>query len=187
MWALYCRSMLLWNGYLRLRAPGLSSASTASGSTSAPAPAPTPVHAPASQTKRKKTMSAQPLPPPKRARSESGTGEDPARKYCLTKLQELFCQIFARYPFIPEPAREGEEVAAASDEAPVLPLQPTKKPEELSDEEKEGLNARAQQFGIDVEQCMFELYSEPGEGGRQVVAGKYKYVIFFRPLTQNHN
>ena len=44
----------------------------------------------------------------------------------------------------------------------------------MSAEEKEALKERAQQFGTDLEQCMFDLYSEPGEGGRRVVAGKYK-------------
>ena len=120
----------------------------------------------ATQAKRKKSMSAQPLPPSKRARSETTSGEDPARKYCLTKLQELFCQIFTRYPFLEQGAVDGEMPSAL--------LQPQKKTEELTDEEKEALKERAQQFSTDLEQCMFDLYSEPGEGGRRVVAGKYK-------------
>ena len=47
---------------------------------------------------------------------------------------------------------------------------------EMTDEEKEQLDTRAKRFGVDVEQCMYELYSEPDKQGKQVVAAKYKYV-----------
>ncbi|KAI1793536.1 hypothetical protein LXA43DRAFT_220280 [Ganoderma leucocontextum] len=127
-------------------------------------------------TKRKKSTSGQPAPPPaKRPRSESTAGEDAARKYCLTKLQELFRQIFTRYPFLSQPS-EDEAGAGPS-------LQPGKKPEELTPEEKEQLEATANQFGVDLENCMYELYSEPDKSGKQIVGGKYKER--FRMLTFN--
>ncbi|EJF64119.1 hypothetical protein DICSQDRAFT_100770 [Dichomitus squalens LYAD-421 SS1] len=133
---------------------------------------PTPSHL----AKRKKSTSAQPAPPPaKRPRSESTAGEDAARKYCLTKLQELFRQIFTRYPFLAQ-RDEGDDTAGRSE-------QPDKKPEELTSEEKEQLEAKANQFGVELENCMYELYSEPDKSGKQVVGGKYKER--FRMLTFN--
>lgn len=120
-------------------------------------------------SKRRKSTHAQPVPPPKRPRSESTAGEDAARKYCLTKLQELFCQIFTRYPFL----RDRDE----DDEGTRGLLQPDKKTEELTSEEKDQLEAKAKQFGVDLEQCMYELYSEPDKQGKHVVAAKYKYVL----------
>ncbi|OSD02932.1 hypothetical protein PYCCODRAFT_1434818 [Trametes coccinea BRFM310] len=128
---------------------------------------------PSVQSKRKKSMSTQPQPPAKRPRSESTAGDDAVRKYCLGKLQELFCQIFTRYPFLNPPA-EGEELGE---------LHPDKKPEELTPEEKEQLEARAKQFGADLEQCIYELYSELDKQGKHVAAGKYKER--FRMLTFN--
>ena len=59
---------------------------------------------------------------------------------------------------------------------------PSKKPEELTPEEKEELEARANQFGVELENCMYEQYSEPDKAGKQVVAGKYKCVSIFSPL-----
>ncbi|OBZ73643.1 Transcription factor bye1 [Grifola frondosa] len=126
-----------------------------------------------SHTKRKKSPSSQ--PPAKRTRSESTAGEDAARKYCLTKLQELFCGIFLRYPFLLDP--EHREKSSDGD------IHPDKKPEDLTDEEKERLEMNAKRFGADLEECMYELYSEPDKTGKQIVAGKYKEC--FRMLTFN--
>ncbi|KAI0629132.1 hypothetical protein C8Q77DRAFT_307544 [Trametes polyzona] len=118
-------------------------------------------------------MSSQPQPPAKRPRSESTSGEDAVRKYCLGKLQELFCQIFTRYPFL-----SSDETGEDSGD-----LKPAKKTEELTPEEKEQLETRAKHFGADLEQCIYELYSEPDKQGKHVAAGKYKER--FRMLTFN--
>ncbi|KAI0708842.1 hypothetical protein C8T65DRAFT_649641 [Cerioporus squamosus] len=126
-------------------------------------------------SKRRKSTHGQPVPPPKRPRSESTAGEDAARKYCLTKLQDLFCQIFTRYPFLRDCDEDDGETRGS--------LQPDKKTEELTPEEKERLEAKAKQFGVDLEQCMYELYSEPDKQGKHVVAAKYKER--FRMLTFN--
>ncbi|RPD64235.1 hypothetical protein L227DRAFT_571804 [Lentinus tigrinus ALCF2SS1-6] len=125
--------------------------------------------------RRKSSTHAHPVPPPKRPRSESTAGEDAARKYCSIKLQEMFCQIFTRYPFLRDRDEDDEELRGL--------LQPDKKTEELTPEEKEQLDAKAKQFGIDLEQCMYELYSEPDKQGKHVVAAKYKER--FRMLTFN--
>ncbi len=95
-----------------------------------------------------------------------------ARKYCLTKLQELFCQVFTRYPFLRETGSDNAVGQAEGTSSELL--QPDKKTEELSTEEKEQLEAKAKKFGFDLEQCMYELYSEPDKQGRHVVGGKYK-------------
>ncbi|KAI0334554.1 hypothetical protein GY45DRAFT_1269691 [Cubamyces sp. BRFM 1775] len=138
-----------------------------------PTPAKQASPAPSTQPKRKQSTSAQPQPPSKRPRSESTAGEDAVRKYCLGKLQELFCQIFTRYPFL-QSQSNGESGGV---------LQPDKKTEDLTVEEKESLESRAKQFGTDLEQCMFELYSEPDKQGKHVAVGKYKER--FRMLTFN--
>lgn len=51
---------------------------------------------------------------------------------------------------------------------------PDKKPEELTPEEKEQLEMKARQAGADLEQSIYDLYSEPDKQGKQVAAGKYK-------------
>ena len=98
-----------------------------------PTPAKQASPAPSTPSKRKKSTSTQPQPPLKRPRSESTAGEDAVRKYCLGKLQELFCQIFTRYPFL-QSQSDGESSGE---------LQPDKKPEDLTAEEKESLESRA--------------------------------------------
>ncbi|KAI0666802.1 hypothetical protein C8Q78DRAFT_994559 [Trametes maxima] len=128
---------------------------------------------PVSQNKRKKSLPLQPQPPSKRPRSESTAGEDAVRKYCLGKLQELFCQIFVRYPFL----RSSSDIEGSSE------LHPNKKSEELTSEEKEQLETNAKLFGTELEQSIYELYSELDKQGKQVAAGKYKER--FRMLTFN--
>ncbi|EKM50476.1 uncharacterized protein PHACADRAFT_60942, partial [Phanerochaete carnosa HHB-10118-sp] len=98
----------------------------------------------------------------------SNAGVDPARKYCLTKLHELFRNIFLRYPVLPE--AEGVSIE--------------KKPEELTPEEKVVLEDKANRFATDLEECMFELYAEPdAKTGKRTAAAKYKER--FRMLTFN--
>ncbi|GBE86451.1 Transcription factor bye1 [Sparassis crispa] len=153
------------------RAPKrLRRASEVSKSVGARTHSPSP--APSSLTKRKKSISSQ--PDAKRRRSESTLGEDPARKYCLTKLQELFCQIFLRYPFLQEETHSDD---------PSENAQPDKKQEDLTDEDKQALEGKAKQFATDLEQCMYDLYSEPDKNGKHGVAGKYKER--FRMLSFN--
>lgn len=115
-----------------------------------------------SQAKRRPSTSS-PSVPPKRKHSESTTGEDATRKYCTTKLQEVFSQIFTRYPFLP-----GEEIPV--DETP----EPKKKEQDLTDEEKEIVGIKGKAFASDLEQCVFDLYAEPDKHGKPAAGGKYK-------------
>ena len=105
--------------------------------------------------------------PPKRNRSESTAGEDAARKYCTTKLQEVFVKIFTKYPFLP-----SEETP--KDEAP----EPSKKEEDLTEEEQEILSTNGKKYASDLEQCVFEMYAEPDKHGKPSAGGKYKCVSY---------
>ena len=84
----------------------------------------------------------------------------------MTKLQEVFAQIFKRYPFIRSDEANDDRAA-----------EPTKKEEDLTDEEKEDLETKGKVFAADLEQCIFELYAEPDKTGKPSVGGKYKYVF----------
>ncbi|GJE91188.1 hypothetical protein PsYK624_073370 [Phanerochaete sordida] len=122
--------------------------------------------------RRQSTASHQPEPKRKRSESDaSNAGADAARKYCLTKLQELFRDIFLRYPVLDDTAENDQ-----------LPTE--KKPEELTAEEKEQIENRANRFTTELEECMFEIYAEPdAKTGKHSVAAKYKER--FRMLTFN--
>ena len=98
------------------------------------------------------------------------------RKYCLTKLEELFKDVFLRYPHVrvsasgsDEPPPTGVESSEEQDRKIVA-----KKLEELSDEEKDALIKESQQFSQDLENCVFEIYSEPDKSGNPHASGKYK-------------
>lgn len=114
---------------------------------------------------KRKQSTASHQPEPKRKRSESdasNAGADAARKYCLTKLQELFRDIFLRYPIL-------------SEEPEIEDIINEKKPEELTPEEKEQLEEKANRFTAELEECMYDMYAEPDvKTGKHSVAAKYK-------------
>ncbi|TCD71834.1 hypothetical protein EIP91_003177 [Steccherinum ochraceum] len=115
--------------------------------------------------KRKQSSASAPDPKRQRSISTAGGGTDSTRKYCLSKLEEMFTGIFLRYPALPtqESGLEGEGE------------EPRKKTEEeLTPDEKEDVENKAKKFTAEVEECMFELYAEPDKHGKQVPAGKYK-------------
>lgn len=130
-------------------------------------------------SRRRKSTSTITQPPPKRKRTDTissqtlsstpGGGEDAARKYCLSKLLEIFHDIFLRYPVLQNDAatsdpEKEEQVVVVTDK----PL------EEITEEEKQTLRERAKRFTSELEECMFELYSEPDKSGKHSVAAKYK-------------
>ncbi|KZT71961.1 hypothetical protein DAEQUDRAFT_80269 [Daedalea quercina L-15889] len=120
-----------------------------------------------SLTKRKQSDAAEPT----QRRTKSTSGGDPARKYCLTKFEEIFCPIFLRFPFL-----NGTQDAPNTSE-------PSKRPEDLVDEEKEKLEMTAKHFAADLEQCIFDVYSDSDKNGKRSVGNKYKER--FRMLTFN--
>ncbi|KAJ7890537.1 hypothetical protein B0H14DRAFT_3081675 [Mycena olivaceomarginata] len=96
------------------------------------------------------------------SRQETTTGtasEDPARAFCLGKLEGVFRDIFLRYPHV----RDGEGV-----------LVEKKAGEELSEEEKARVEDAAKQFATELEQCVYDIYSEPDKRGMPSAGGKYK-------------
>ncbi|KAJ6591535.1 hypothetical protein DFH09DRAFT_1273453 [Mycena vulgaris] len=100
-------------------------------------------------------------PPPKRKKASEAT-EDPARVFCLGKLEGVFHDIFLRYPHVrTEDADGGTSVVEM-------------KAEDLSEEEKAKVEEEAKQFATDLEQCVYDIYSEPDKQGRPSAGGKYK-------------
>ncbi|KAJ7180665.1 hypothetical protein C8R46DRAFT_1070186 [Mycena filopes] len=113
------------------------------------------------QLKRKAAAKAH-APPPKRKKETPSSGEatdDPARAFCLGKLEGVFRDIFLRYP----------HVRAGGEGPPV-----EKKPEELSEEEKAVVEEEAKQFATELERCVYDIYSEPDKQGKTSAGGKYK-------------
>lgn len=118
---------------------------------------------PSNARKRRPSTVTHAAPQAKRRKSESTPGEDATRKYCATKLEELFAQIFLRYPLLPQDETEdGDDI------------KPSKKTEELTPEEKELVEGKAKVFVGDLEQCLFDLYSEPDKAGKPHAGAKYK-------------
>ncbi|KAF9497211.1 hypothetical protein BDN71DRAFT_1445288 [Pleurotus eryngii] len=107
--------------------------------------------------KRKRTTVREPVPKRKKSESEAPAEDDPTRKYCLGKLGELFSKVFHKYPHL-----HVDGVAV-------------EKPREgLTDDDKRKLEEAAKEFSTGLEQCVFEIYSEPDKDGRPHAGAKYK-------------
>lgn len=113
--------------------------------------------------KRKQSNASEKQPSKKH---KSANNDDPARKYCLGKLQEIFCRIFLKYPYFRDATQADEELD--------LDAHFTKGADELADEEKTQLEDKAKEYATQVEIAMFETHSEPDRSGRSAAAGKYK-------------
>lgn len=100
-------------------------------------------------------------PPTKKAKT-SNVVDDPTRKYCLGKLEDVFRDIFLRYPHI---RRENEDDTAEVTE---------KQTEDLTEEDRNSVLESSKQFADDLEKCVFEIYSEPDKHGNQTAAARYK-------------
>lgn len=112
-----------------------------------------------SNLKRKAVERPAHPPASKRKKSTSSTpAADPARAFCLGKLEGVFHEIFLRYPHV-----AGVE----------------KKLEELSEGEKAKVEEEAKQFATDLEQCVYDIYSETDQTGKTSAGSNYKYVSFF--------
>ncbi|KAJ4469523.1 transcription factor S-II, central domain-containing protein [Lentinula aciculospora] len=100
-------------------------------------------------------------PPTKKAKA-SNPVDDPTRKYCLGKLDDVFRDIFLRYPQVHS---KGEDDAVQVIE---------KQTENLTEEERNSVLEASKQFADDLEKCVFEIYSEPDKNGVPTAAAKYK-------------
>ena len=114
------------------------------------------------QLKRK---AQKPHPPPaKRKKEVPEANDDPARAFCLGKLEIVFRDIFLRYPNVLRTESVDGEPSAVE------------KTEELTEAEKAKVEEEAKQFATELEQCVYDIYSEPDKQGKPSAGGKYKYV-----------
>ena len=125
--------------------------------------------------KRKATNVAE--SPLSKKKKSSDTVDDPARKYCLGKLEELFRNVFLRYPHVRSETTDEDMDVNDGKGNKIIP----KKIEELSEKEKEALVNEANQFARDLEGCVYDIYSEPDKQGNVHAGGKYKYVALSFP------
>ncbi|KIL69264.1 hypothetical protein M378DRAFT_157517 [Amanita muscaria Koide BX008] len=121
---------------------------------------------------KRKTASANTAQPPpskkKKAASITAT-DDPTRRYCLGKLEEIFRDVFPRYPYLPASHYDNED---RGEQAATTLVE--KKSEELTDEEKAQVLERANRVATELEQCIYEIYCEPDKQGEPHAGGKYK-------------
>lgn len=107
-------------------------------------------------------MNPQPSSKRRKPSSDSSTAtDDPARKYCLGKLHEVFDGIFTKYPHV-----GGQEGKALED---------------LTDGEQGSVRDQARRFATELEQCVYDIYSEPDKYGKSSAGGKYKCVMPKQP------
>lgn len=118
-----------------------------------------------------------PSPPSKRKRSGTMTSaahdsaaSEPARKYCLGKFEEMFREIYMKYPYI----RLKEEHEQIDEQDEVMSKIVRKDLVDMSDEEKEALVQDSKQFARELEICIFELYAEPDKNGDPRAGAKYR-------------
>ncbi|TFK39798.1 hypothetical protein BDQ12DRAFT_511721 [Crucibulum laeve] len=126
-----------------------------------------------SRLKRKNTNASE-APASKRKKSSESTpsaADDPVRKYCLGKLEELFRDIFLRYPHVRDDhQKEGEDMQDGENKSTFI----SRTLEELTELEKEALISESKQFADELERCLYDTYSEPDKQGDPHAGGKYK-------------
>ena len=133
--------------------------------------------APHSGRLKRKTHESSHTPPPKRKKpAESSATDDPTRKYCLGKLEELFRDIFLRYPHLHTESIDGGDNK-------VHERVVRKGQGDLTEEEKALLVDKSKQFATDLESCIYEIYAEPDKQGKLSAGPKYKYVTIKIRLT----
>ncbi|KAG6854034.1 hypothetical protein C0991_011239 [Blastosporella zonata] len=116
-------------------------------------------------TLKRKSQRVTHTPPPKRKRSDAAVStDDPARKYCVTKLEELFRDVFFRYPHVRVEDGGGEMSLVQR------PL------DELTEDEKTSLLDESKQFADELERCVFDIYSEQDKSGYPSAGSNYNKV-----------
>jgi hypothetical protein len=142
----------------------------------------------ASLKRRASTATQNPPPESKRAKTEDDGKDDPVRKYCLSKLEEVLKAIFLEslakdsvpaMHVIKEEGVAGDSVTDIKDTpGEASPSVEPPKPEETNDVEdrRKELVEKASTFTTELERCMFDAYAEPDKHGRPHASGKYKYV-----------
>ncbi|RDB20911.1 Transcription factor bye1 [Hypsizygus marmoreus] len=109
-------------------------------------------------------------PPAKKKKSDvPSSTDDPARKYCLGKLEELFRDIFLRYPHVRVEPQSDDDHNKAPEKSIVQ-----KSLDELTEDEKTALVDESKQFADELEKCVFEIYSERDKHGHPSAGSNYK-------------
>lgn len=131
-----------------------------------------------SKLKRKQSI-AEGNPPAKKSKTSGGPNDDPTRKYCLGKLQEIFSSIFLTFPYFPpdDSVKTGNENVAGSEPNATRLVSDkafTKTTAELTEEEKAQLEEKAKAYATQVEGAVFEAHAEFDKAGTPSAAGKYK-------------
>jgi hypothetical protein len=134
---------------------------------------------PSSSKLKRKQSTGEGNPPAKKSKTSGGPNDDPTRKYCLGKLQEIFSNIFLTFPYFPPESFvkiEGEGVDGSGPNATrSIPASGfTKTVAELTEEDKSQLEERAKAYATQVEAAVFEAHAEFDKAGIQSAAGKYK-------------
>lgn len=139
---------------------------------------PGPGQSSSSKLKRKQSV-AEGNPPAKKSKTSGGPNDDPTRKYCLGKLQEIFSNIFLTFPYFPPDdsvKTEGDAIDALGPNATrsVSAKWFTKATTELTEEEKSQLEEKAKAYATQAEAAVFEAHAEFDKAGIPSAAGKYK-------------
>ncbi|TFK29665.1 hypothetical protein FA15DRAFT_663824 [Coprinopsis marcescibilis] len=120
---------------------------------------PSPIPSRATDIKRKNSTSDVSSRLKRKKSGHSSAAEDPTRKYCLSKLEEMFRDIFFRYPHVQKP--DSTEIVA-------------KTVEDMTEDEKAALTQESKQFAADLEQCVFDTFAEPDKTGNKHAGVNYK-------------
>ena len=128
---------------------------------------------------KRKQSSAEGDPPTKKSKTSGGPNDDPTRKYCLGKLEEIFSNIFLTFPYFPPEGSVKIEGRDADGLGPNVTRSAsdkgfTKTMTELTDEEKAQLEEKARAYATQVEVAVFEAHAEFDKAGSPSAAGKYK-------------
>jgi hypothetical protein len=122
-----------------------------------------------SRLKRKIQPTSHPPPSKKKRPTESNPADDPTRKYCLGKLEELFRDIFLRYPHVRIEIDSGKD----TDDQHHLNIV-HENSVDLTEDQRTALVDKSKSFADDLERCIFETYSEPDKHGKPSGGAKYK-------------
>lgn len=124
---------------------------------------------PEAAPKRKDSIAQHPSPKKLKLSEDRSALDDPVRKYCLGKLEEVIRPIFLEYAVTEDRNEEGS--SSHPEQSSVAQT-----PKELSEDEKTQSEHDASAFVAELEKCIFQTYSEQDKNGHPSAGGKYKCV-----------
>ena len=128
---------------------------------------------PSSSKLKRKQSTAEVNLPAKKSKTSGGPNDDPTRKYCLGKLQEMFSNIFLTFPYFPP--EDSVKIGDGGSGPRLISVKGfTKTMAALTEEEKAQLEERAKAYATQVETAVFEAHAEFDKAGIPSAAGKYK-------------